>query len=178
MSIYANGPQSLQSNRLPKENLSQSAHNTMNSSTTSIENQTPAIDQASRYQNLQPEQPRTMPWISLNRSQSNDATQRINTTAPQPVWDRARRELRLGNKLIKRFKWPAENQERVLDAFEDNGWPTHISDPLEAHDSICPKRRLHDTIKCLNRKQINGLIKFRGDGTGLGVLLQIVTEGE
>ena len=178
MSIYANGPQSSQGNNLSQQNPNQSGHITMNSQPRSTENQAPAIDQASRYQNLQPEQPRTMPWISLNRSQSNDLAQRIDTTAPQPVWDRARRELRLGNKLIKRFKWPAENQERVLDAFEDNGWPTHIGDPLEAHDSICPKRRLHDTIKCLNRKQINGLIKFRGDGTGLGVLLQIATEGE
>jgi hypothetical protein len=178
MSTDTNGTQSFQGNRLPKENLNQSAHHTTNMATASSENQAPAIDQASRYQNLQPEQPLTMPWISLNRSQSNDASQRIDTTAPQPVWDRARRELRLGNKLIKRFKWPAENQERVLDEFEDNGWPSHISDPLEFHDRICPKRRLHDTIKCLNRKQINGLIKFRGDGTGLGVLLQIVTEAK
>ncbi|MCP4098959.1 MAG: hypothetical protein GY880_19175 [Planctomycetaceae bacterium] len=178
MSSYTNVPQSSQGNRLSQENLSQSSHITVNSPASSPEIQTPAIDQANRYQNLQPRQPRTMPWISLNRSQLNDGTPRVDTTAPQPVWDRARRELRLGNKLIKRFKWPAENQERVLDAFEDNGWPTHISDPLEAHDSICPKRRLHDTIKCLNRKQINGLIKFRGDGTGLGVLLQIVNEGE
>ncbi|MGY8750076.1 MAG: hypothetical protein ACKVHR_18705 [Pirellulales bacterium] len=178
MPTYTNGTQSFQGNSSPKENLNQSAHHTMNMATTSNENQAPTIDQANRYQNLQPERPLAMPWISLNRSQSNDASQRIDTTVPQPVWDRARRELRLGNKLIKCFKWPAENQERVLDEFEDNGWPSHISDPLESHDSICPKRRLHDTIKCLNRKQINGLIKFRGDGTGLGVLLQIVTEAK
>ena len=178
MSFNTNIPQSSQGNRLSQENLNQSRQNMLSSAPASNENQTPSIDQTSRFQNLQPKQPPTMPWISLNRSQLNDGTPRVDTTAPQPVWDRSRRELRLGNKLIKRFKWPAENQERVLDAFEDNGWPTHISDPLEPHDSICPKRRLHDTIKCLNRKQINGLIKFRGDGTGLGVLLQIVTEGE
>ncbi len=178
MLIYANVPQSSQGNKLSQENPKQSGHITMNSQPRSTENQAPAINQASRYQSLQPNQPHIMPWVSLSRSQSNELTQTINTTAPQPVWDRARRELRLGNKLIKRFKWPAENQERVLDAFEDNGWPTHISDPLEAHDSICPKRRLHDTIKCLNRKQINGLIKFRGDGTGKGVLLQFVIKGE
>lgn len=94
----------------------------------------------------------------------------------QPVWDRERRELRLGKTLVKRFKWPAENQERVLNAFQDNGWPKHIQDPLEQHPDICPKRRLHDTLKCLNRKQINAAIKFRGDGTGLGVLLEIVPE--
>ena len=33
-----------------------------------------------------------------------------------------------------------------------------------------PKRRLSDTIKCLNRKQANSLIHFRGDGTGEGIV--------
>ena len=91
----------------------------------------------------------------------------------KPVWDRERRELRLGEIVVKRFKWPAENQELVLNAFEDLGWPPRISNPLVAHPTICPKRRLHDTLKCLNRKQVNELVKFRGDGTGLGVLLEI-----
>jgi len=91
----------------------------------------------------------------------------------KPVWDRERRELRLGDIVVKRFKWPAENQELVLNAFEDLGWPSRIDDPLVAHPTICPKRRLHDTLKCLNRKQVNELVKFRGDGTGLGVLLEI-----
>ena len=96
------------------------------------------------------------------------------TPTAMPVWDRERRELRLGGTVVKRFKWPAENQERVLDAFQELGWPGHIDDPLEQHPRICPKRRLHDTLKCLNRKQISGAIKFRGDGTGRGVLLEIV----
>jgi len=93
----------------------------------------------------------------------------------KPIWDRERRELRLGDIVVKRFKWPAENQELVLNAFEDLGWPPRIDDPLLPHPSICPKRRLHDTLKCLNRKQVNELVKFRGDGTGLGVTLS--TEG-
>lgn len=91
----------------------------------------------------------------------------------KPIWDRERRELRFGDIVVKRFKWPAENQELVLNAFEDLGWPKRIDNPLEAHPTICPKRRLHDTLKCLNRKQVNELIKFRGDGTGLGVLLEV-----
>jgi len=91
----------------------------------------------------------------------------------KPIWDRERRELRLGDIVVKRFKWPAENQELVLNAFEDLGWPPRIDDPLLSHPNICPKRRLHDTLKCLNRKQVNELVKFRGDGTGLGVLLEI-----
>lgn len=92
---------------------------------------------------------------------------------PTPCWDREKRELRIGDVVVKRFKWPAENQEQVLDAFEEEGWPTRIDDPLVPHPKICPKRRLHDTLKCLNRKQLNDFIKFRGDGTGQGVLLEI-----
>ena len=93
--------------------------------------------------------------------------------ALSPVWDRTKRELRIGDRVVKQFKWPAENQERVLDAFQSKGWPSRIDDPLLPRPDICPKRRLHDTLKCLNRKQANELIKFRGDGTGLGVLLEL-----
>ena len=92
---------------------------------------------------------------------------------PTPCWDRQLRELRIVNVVVKRFRWPAENLEQVLDAFEEEGWPSHIDDPLRPDPKICPKRRLHDTLKCLNRKQINEVIKFRGDGTGQGVLLEI-----
>jgi hypothetical protein len=110
---------------------------------------------------------------NLNSQSNGQASVNVVTTL-NPVWDRDRRELRYGGKVVKRFKWPAENQERILDSFEKHGWPSHIADPLDAHPKICPKRRLHDTLKCLNRKQLSGLVKFRGDGTGLGVLLEIV----
>ena len=90
-----------------------------------------------------------------------------------PIWDTQRRELRIGNVVIKRFKWPASNQEQVLRAFQEEGWPSQIDDPLPPDPKICPKRRLHDTIKCLNRRRVNSAIKFRGDGTGQGVILEI-----
>lgn len=94
-------------------------------------------------------------------------------SSPVPIWDMQRRELRLGSIVVKRFKWPASNQEQVLKAFQEEGWPAQIDDPLPPDPKICPKRRLHDTIKCLNRRQVNSAIKFRGDGTGQGVLLEI-----
>ena len=84
----------------------------------------------------------------------------------------------MGEVVVKRFRWPAENQEQVLDAFQEEGWPSRIDDPLRRDAKVCPKRRLHDTLKCLNRKQINEVIKFRGDGTGLGVLLEINWDGD
>lgn len=91
-----------------------------------------------------------------------------------PRWDDQRHELWLGSVLVKRFKWKAANQESVLAAFEEEGWPSRIDDPLSPVADTDPKRRLSDAIKCLNRKQANPLIRFSGDGTGEGVLWDIV----
>jgi hypothetical protein len=41
----------------------------------------------------------------------------------RPCWDGGRRELRLEGVVVKRFKQPAPNQEKVLAAFEEEGWP-------------------------------------------------------
>ncbi len=90
-----------------------------------------------------------------------------------PTWDSERRELRISGMAVKRFKWTAANQEAILAAFEEEGWPDRIDDPLPPKPGQDSKRRLSDTIKCLNRKQINQLIHFRGDGTGEGVTWEL-----
>ncbi|NUQ61969.1 MAG: hypothetical protein HUU20_05750 [Pirellulales bacterium] len=95
-----------------------------------------------------------------------------------PIWDRDRQELRVGGYLVKQFKVPALNQERILAAFEEEGWPVHIDDPLPPQQEQDPKRRLHDTINSLNRKQKHRLIRFMGDGTGQGVRWCLITPGE
>ncbi len=87
----------------------------------------------------------------------------------QPRWDHQRRQLRLGSHLVKEFKLPSRNQETVLMAFEEDGWPPRIDDPLPPVAHVDPRRRLHDTIKALNRKQKQTLIRFRGDGSGEGI---------
>ena len=86
-----------------------------------------------------------------------------------PKWDRDRQELWLGPALVKRFKLPSRNQETILMAFEEDAWAPRIDDPLTPHPTIDPKRRLSDTIKGLNRNQKQRLIRFMGDGSGLGV---------
>jgi hypothetical protein len=86
-----------------------------------------------------------------------------------PVWDRDRQELRLGDVVVKQFKVPAANQERILAAFEEEGWPIRIDDPLPPVFDQDPKARLHDTIVSLNRNQKHPLLRFYGDGTGQGV---------
>lgn len=93
-----------------------------------------------------------------------------------PHWDGDRHELTLNDCLVKRFKWPANNQETVLMAFEEDGWPPRIDDPLPPQPDQDSKRRLHDTIKCLNRNQVNHAMSFHGDGTGQGVLWALTKE--
>jgi hypothetical protein len=90
-----------------------------------------------------------------------------------PYWDAENRRLWLGGVLIKEYLQPAPNQTRLLDVFQEQGWEnTHIDDPIssapaESEEDV--KRRLHDTIKNLNRGLLPGTIRFSGDGTGQGV---------
>ncbi len=88
-----------------------------------------------------------------------------------PHWDVKLRELSLDGQLIKCLKTSAPCQQIILAAFEEEGWPPHIDDPLpkgpgKRQDS---KRRLKDTIKRLNRSHLIDSIRFSGDGTGEGV---------
>lgn len=89
-----------------------------------------------------------------------------------PIWDPERRELRYQRDLVKQFRWQAMNQEMILAAFQEEDWPARIDDPLPPQADQDPKRRLHDAIKGLNRYQDEPLIliRFRGDGTGEGVI--------
>jgi hypothetical protein len=94
--------------------------------------------------------------------------------SPLPKWDQQRRQLRVGADVVKEFKLPSPNQETLLMAFEEEGWPPRIDDPLSPLPQLDPRRRLHDTIKALNRKQKQFLIRFMGDGSGEGVRWELV----
>lgn len=92
-----------------------------------------------------------------------------------PYWEALCRRLWLGGILLKEFQQPSQNQTRLLDVFQEQGWDAHIDDPLplapwEKEEDA--KRRLHNTIKNLNRGLPRGTIRFRGDGTGQGVRWQ------
>ena len=86
-----------------------------------------------------------------------------------PRWDSGRRELRWDHQLVKRYRLRAPNQEVILAALEEEGWPAHIDDPLPHEPDQDPKQRLHDAIKNLNRHQVCHLLLFIGDGTGEGL---------
>ena len=68
-----------------------------------------------------------------------------STDGSLPSWDAQRRVLQLGNELVKLFRVPAPNQEAVLSAFEEEGWPFRVDDPLplsrnKTPSAVCTSR--------------------------------------
>jgi hypothetical protein len=89
-----------------------------------------------------------------------------------PAWDTVRRELRYRGKVIKRYRVPAQNQELILTAFQESGWPECIDDPLPPSLAQDSKERLQATIKSLNRSQLSRALRFHGNGNGQQVYWQ------
>lgn len=87
----------------------------------------------------------------------------------RPRWDAERRELWLGIVLIKRFRRPAPVVELILAAFEEEGWPPHIDDPLAPRPDRREKDRLRQAVHALNRRLTDRQLIFETDGHGLGV---------
>ncbi len=71
--------------------------------------------------------------------------------------------------MVKRFRLPADNQEAVLSAFQEEGWPSSVDDPLPPVQEIDPRERLKFTIRRLNAGQKEGRLRFFGNGTGQAV---------
>ncbi len=93
-----------------------------------------------------------------------------------PTWDAQRRELRMSGRVIKRFRWLAKNQERILETFEEEGWLHRIDDPIPPQPQVNQRQRLRDAVRALNKNHENSLIRFRGDGSGQGVVWERVEE--
>jgi hypothetical protein len=114
----------------------------------------------------------------VNGLSANHATAPLNGAQLSedlaPHWDATRRELWVGPDLVKRYRQPAPSQERILTAFEEEGWPSRIDDPLPPQDGRDPKYNLHNTISNLNRNQRQQRLHFSGDGRGEGVTWQLI----
>ncbi len=92
------------------------------------------------------------------------AEHQINECSPaqtaehvRPKWDRNRLELRIGSAVVRQFKIPAANEEVLLAAFEEHGWPPEIANPLP---TATPPACLQQTVEALNRRQKKQLIRF------------------
>lgn len=111
----------------------------------------------------------------MNRTGESRAAHQERTVPPpvtvtpvdgdlRPHWNPRLRELRLSGRLVKRYRVPAECQELILNAFEEEGWPECIDDPLHPVSRIDAGSRLAATIKALNRNQHQPLIRFHRNG--------------
>jgi hypothetical protein len=87
----------------------------------------------------------------------------------KPRWDRAARELWFAGAVVLRFRRGARNQERLLEAFQEQGWPPEIDDPLPRHRRVKPADRLRDTVKHLNSHPGREPLHFRVDAEGRAV---------
>jgi hypothetical protein len=86
-------------------------------------------------------------------------------TTVLPFWDAERRQLWLGDRLIKEFHQAASNQVAVLAEFQRRGWNVRrVANPLAADADETLKarlRHLQDTVKSLNRGLPHGTVHFR-----------------
>ncbi|MEQ8791702.1 MAG: hypothetical protein RIC55_35895 [Pirellulaceae bacterium] len=91
-----------------------------------------------------------------------------------PVWDRQSRTLCYRGEVIRTYKTDnAASQFPILEAFQLEGWPEHILNPLGIGRKDAPgKDRLREALKALNSGISKGIISFHGDGTGDGVRWQ------
>ena len=94
-----------------------------------------------------------------------------------PMWDRDRRVLHMDGCVVKQFKVPSPSQETVLAAFEEEGWPSVIDDPLPPQPEQDAKHRLRNTIQKLNANQKHPLLHFHGDGSGQRILWESTLTG-
>jgi hypothetical protein len=83
-----------------------------------------------------------------------------------PHWDREKSVLKLGDETIREIKRPktAKNIVAILDAFQEEGWPYKVDDPLPGGPNGV---RLARAIRSLNDNLRQ--IKFHGDGSGEGI---------
>ena len=92
--------------------------------------------------------------------------------------DDGHRELQLDGRLVKSFKASAACQELILESFEELGWPQYTDDPLPVVAKLDPKKRLHDAISRLNRRQVNKVLRFHGNGNGKGIFWEVLERSD
>lgn len=97
---------------------------------------------------------------------SNNASAACMT---RPSWNRDALELSFEGEVVRRIERPdrAVNLIRLLNAFEEDGWPSRIDDPLPFTTDT---QRIHKMVNSLNRGLTR--ISFHADGTCEGIRWQ------
>jgi hypothetical protein len=88
---------------------------------------------------------------------------------PSPVWDGERRELSFCGQRCLSLRPQAKVLVRVLEAFQDAGWPTRIPNPVGP-------TQLANTARDLQRKLRPTILRIERDGMGTGFCWRIDME--
>lgn len=64
--------------------------------------------------------------------------------------------------------------ECIFQAFEEEGWPQHLDDPLPPRPGRRQKERLRETIYSINRRLPGSPLRFEADGYGQGIVWRVV----
>jgi hypothetical protein len=94
----------------------------------------------------------------------------------RPNWDGGTGTLFWNGILAKKYSQPAANQRKLLDALQIAGWPRSLPNPFTGEHGQDLQEVLHDTLKGLNKNQMNKLLAFHGDGTGNGFWWELTEE--
>jgi hypothetical protein len=87
----------------------------------------------------------------------------------KPRWDRAGRELWFAGEVVLHFPRGARNQERILTAFQEQGWPAEIDDPLPPEEGVDAVERLRDAVRHLAARLAGTPLHFRPDPEGKAI---------
>ena len=82
-----------------------------------------------------------------------------------PFYDVAQRILWYAGRLVKRLRQQADVQEIVLRAFQRQGWPRALKNPLPKGSTIPMEARLHAVVRRLMNAQKEARIRFFRNGT-------------
>ena len=111
------------------------------------------------------------------RRKAMSAARQIRSSGTGDLPHPSRRNGQPGTSTARNCEWVRWSSEIFLVRRDGPPVTERIDDPLPPVPEQDPKRRLHDTIKCLNRNHRRKAIRFHGDGTGEGVCWEFLDAG-
>jgi hypothetical protein len=87
-------------------------------------------------------------------------TQNASGASSKPNWNKSTLELCYQGQLARKIRRIARNPIIVLDAFQEDGWPAHIDNPLP------PNANISEVVRTLNQRL--KLLRFASDGASSG----------
>lgn len=102
--------------------------------------------------------------------EAKHATPAVSTIKPQ--WDSELRQLTMNGEIIRQLGHRATQAEKIVQAFEEDGWPHRIESPFPASEAGSTTRR--EAIRSLNHGLLQ--IRFVSDGSREGIVWELLQE--